>query len=456
MLAHPARWGLGALAALALTWGAYEVAGPSLEAPPAGKTPILERPAVAVLPFANLTGDPDRDYLSLGLMDEVIVGLQQYRAFPVVSRRAVLALDGHGETPASVADALDVAYLVTGSISGDARALRVNVTLTDASGAQVWAKRFELDAGLETLFERIDEIAASVAAGVRDSEVRRVANVRRPAVAAWEHYVKALEVIMNWHPERYEEGIAHARRALELDPEMAEAWWALGQLEVGDVMTLSAGEGRALLESAERHFRNAREISPFHGATCGCLSFILASRGDFEEALTLLDQALETNPLSSALRVDYAGLLAAHGDFARARAMAESSLRMEPRGADLAVAHLYIALAHLGEGHRAAATRALHRALFVERTHVMVAPVAVGMLYALGRPEDAAALYADFERVVPSFDPANPVTRVQTRPVDAFLRERRARGAELPADTREIFRLLAERNAARETDQAAR
>ena len=315
-------------------------------------TAILNRPMVAVLPFVKTSGDSTFDHLSLGLMDEIIVSLQRLRAFPVVSRGAVLMFQSRDKSVTEAAEELNAQYVVDGSIRADRDNLRVLVTMSDSKGDQVWARPFVLASDLEGLFTIVDEVAASIAGAVRDSEVDRAVVANRPTVAAWEHYIKGLSVLLDWSPDRHEDGRGHIESALELDPNMAEGWWALGEFEVVEMMFFPAREeeSRIRLEKSVGYFQRANELSPFQGGACGCLSVMLAMLNRVSEAFTLLNEALHANPLSTRLRVDYAQVLVSEGRFDEARAMAESATRMEPIGWDLAMTWTIRATADLAEG----------------------------------------------------------------------------------------------------------
>jgi len=410
---------------------------------------VFNRPMVAVLPFVKTSGDTTFDHLSLGLMDEIIVSLQRFKAFPVVSRGAVLMFQGRDKSVAETAEELNAQYVVDGSIRADGDSLRVLITMSDSKGDQVWARPFVLSSDLEGLFTVVDEVAASIAGAVRESEVDRAVVANRPPVAAWEHYIKGLSMVLDWSPDNHEEGRGHIESALELDPNMAEAWWAMGEFEVIEMMFFPAGEeeSRIRLEKSVGYFRRANEISPFQGGACGCLGLMLAMLNRTPEAFTLLEDALHANPLSTRLRVDYASVLVSEGRFDEARAMAQSATGMEPIGWDLALAYSIKATADLAEDRFDEARANVHRAKYASARNVYTTPTAILILYVLGDREEAIELYQDFFSEFPEFSFGNPVTVYYMKSIDSVIASRHRTNAEFPPNALAIVDELASQTA---------
>ena len=406
---------------------------------------ILNRPMVAVLPFVNTSGNSAHDFLSLGLMDEIVVSLQRFKAFPVVSRSAILTFQRRDKSVTEIADELQAQYVVDSSIRANEDSLRVLVTMSDRNGDQIWADRFDLASDYEKLFSMTDEVAASIAGAVRDSEVERVEVVGRPPVAAWEHYIKGLSVILDWRRERHLEGRNHIERALELDPDMPEAWWALGEFESLEVMVSSTGEeeSRTHLETSVDYFRRAHELSPFLGGACGCLGLSLEALNRVDEAFILLDEALEANPLSATLRIAYAQALANQGRFEEAVVMAESGARMEPMGRDLALAWLVKATADLTENRSDEARGNIYRAIYAHHRDVLVTPAATMILYVLGDRDAAARLYQEFIDEVPEFSFENLLTTATLKPIAKVIASRHNANPEFPLKVSTIVDELA-------------
>jgi tetratricopeptide (TPR) repeat protein len=226
---------------------------------------------------------------------------------------------------------------------------------------------------------------------------------------------------------------------------MAEAWWAMGEFEVIELMFFPAGEkeSRIRLEKSVDYFRRANEISPFQGGACGCLGVMLAILDRASEAFTLLEDALHANPLSTRLRVDYASVLVSEGRFDEARAMAESATGMEPIGWDLALSFTIRATADLAEGRFDEARANVHRAKYTSARNVYSTPSAILILYTLGDREDAIELYQDFISEIPEFSFDNPVTVYYMKSIDLVIASRHRANAEFPPNAMAIVDELA-------------
>jgi len=355
---------------------------------------ILNRPMVAVLPFINMSGNSAHDFLSLGLMDEIIVSLQRFKAFPVVSRNAILTFQSRDKSVTEIADELQAQYVVDSSIRVNEGSLRVLVTLSDR---------------------------------------------------AWEHYIKGLSVILDWRPERHLDGRNHIKRALELDPDMAEAWWAMGEFETMEVMIsyVGAEESRIQLETSVDYFRRAHDLSPFFGGACGCLGISLEALGRVDEAFILLDEAMEANPLSATLRIAYAQTLANQGQFEEAVVMADSGARMEPMGRDLALTWLVKATADLAENRRDEARENIYRAIYAHHQDMLVTPTAIIILYVLGDRDAAARLYQEFTGDMPEFSFENPLTAATLKPIAKVIASQHLAIPEFPPNVLTIVDELA-------------
>lgn len=408
---------------------------------------LMSRPSVLVLPFSNLTGDESQDYLALGLTDELISGLQRTRSFPVVARDASYEYRGSKSTAQEFAKNFGASYLLEGSISVADGALRVLATLSNTHGSQVWSEPFRNSAGATRIFDISDEIVSQVSAAVLNSEIQRVHRQHRPPAGAWEDYIKGLTTVLDFNAAKYAEARDHLDAATKAAPDMAEAWWARGELEAKNYATkpLGAAGDSEELQTIIGFFQRSHEISPFFGAACGCLGFFLTATGQRNEAHAVFEQAIESNPLSADLRQDYAALLLWEGRYKEARRNLDLAMRLGLMRADRSLAWAMRSVIALAEGNRAAAVDGVNRAIFIEREDPFSTPMVVALLYALGEQTQAKTLYADMLHRYPGISAQNPVVRVQLKPIDDALAEQRQRGEwDGPVSTIEIFRLLAE------------
>jgi TolB-like protein/Flp pilus assembly protein TadD len=405
---------------------------------------LVARPSVVVLPFANISGDPNQDYLAFGITDELIAGLQRLGNFPVVSRNASLSYGVTDLSATKFAQTHGAAYLVEGSVNVGNDGVRVLANLSSTEGNQVWAERYQLTDGQVDIFDVSDELVSKIAGAVLESEVKRVQRSDRPPADAWEHYMKGLKVVLEYDHENYEMARQHLDRAIEIAPEMAEAWWALGELEIMNYMTRPlVKEGRLdELYVLIDYFRKAHEISPFHAAACGCLGYMLTAVGRADEARIVFEQAIEAKPLSPDLRVDYAIYLVWAGRYEEALENVTLSLKLGPVSQDRAGVWTVRSLVALAHGENAKALDAINRAMFI-RNDTFYTPTAVAMLYVLGKQDDAAKLLLDMQSQFPDLEPQNPVFFVMLKPIDDILAARREQGDfDGPTDVEQIYSIL--------------
>jgi TolB-like protein len=405
---------------------------------------LAARPSVIVLPFANVSGDNEQDYVAFGVTDELIIGLQRLGHFPVVSRSTALS---YGVTELSATDFAQnhgASYLVEGSVNVGGDGVRILANLSSTGGNQVWAESYQLDGGQIDVFDVADELASKVAGAVLQSEVARVQRKKRPPSDAWEHYMKGLRVVLAYDHQDYDVARQHLDRAVEIAPEMAEAWWALGELEVMNYMTgpmLKEGELDAL-NVMIKYFRKAHELSPFHAAACGCLGYILTAVGRPDEARVVFEQAIEAKPLSPDLRTDYALHLAWSGRYEEALENATLALKLGPVSQDRAGVWIVRSLGAFASGDDQEALDAINRAMFIN-TDSFYTPAAVAMLYVLGEHDNAISLFRGMQNLFPGMRPKSPIFYVTLKPIDDLLAAQREQGdLNGPADVEEIFSIL--------------
>jgi TolB-like protein/Tfp pilus assembly protein PilF len=405
---------------------------------------LIARPSVIVLPFTNTSADNSKDYLSFGITDELITGLQRYQDFPVISRNASLEFSDSNLSANDYATSLGADYRVEGSISAGDDGIRVLATLSSAGDQQVWAERFQGIAGNAELFDVADELLAKIAAAVLKSEIHRVQRTDRPTADAWEHYIKGLDAVLTFNLDRYESARQHLDQAVEIAPDMAEAWWAIGELEVNKYASQPMVEENDLeqLHTIIGYFRKSHELSPFYAAACGCLGFILTSVGQADEARAIFKQAIEANPLSARLRVDYALFLLWDNRYEEAMENGDLAMKLGAFSTSRAYVWGLRSTVALAQGNRAGALEAVNRAIFISKDPFSMS-TAVALLYALGKQADAARLMDEMQQSFPGISPQNPLLYVTLKPIDDILARQRELGDKnAPADVNEIYRLL--------------
>jgi TolB-like protein len=299
--------------------------------------PLPSIPSVAVLPFANLSGDPDQGYLSDGLTEDVITELARFPGLFVIGAASSLALKDRTITPNQVARELGVEYLVEGSVRRAGETLRVTVQLIDpATGHRLWAERY--DRPFTEVFAIQDEIVGNIAGTLSvNIEQARAAQTRdRPpeSLDAYDCALRAKQGLMAYTLEGFAEARALFRKAIELDPTYAPAWAGLAMVHTSEACFLP-GEppGESFMQArdcAEKALSLDRTLPRAYVA----LAWGQLHTGDNGAIRHNLDQATTLAPNDPEV-IGYRALtLAFLADFPGATEAAEKGLRMNPYSPD--------------------------------------------------------------------------------------------------------------------------
>ena len=294
---------------------------------------LPDKPSIAVLPFTNMSGDPEQEYFADGVTEDLITALSRIRWFFVIARNSCFAYKGQSTDIRDVARKLGVAYVLEGSVRKAGNRVRVTAQLIDGnSGNHVWAQRY--DRNLEDIFSVQDEITETLAGAIEPElgkAERERARTRRPDdLRAWDLCQRGL-----WHTyKRTRQDLADAqhmfRQAIEIDPGLARAYAAAeeafffqfvgGYVDTGEAAKADAlrfaekavqldGEdafnryalGRALTlvrrhNSAVFELRKAIELNPSFAQAHSALAMALATGGHPEEALPHIELAMRLSP----------------------------------------------------------------------------------------------------------------------------------------------------------------
>jgi adenylate cyclase len=259
-----------------------------------------DRPSLAVLPFQNMSGDPEQEYFADGMVEEITTAIARFPWLSVIARNSSFAYKGKAVDVKQVARELGVRYVLEGSVRKAGSRVRITGQLIDAAtGAHIWADRF--DGSLDDIFELQDEIASRVV-GVIEPRLRltegdRVSRKPTESLDAYDLYRRALTQIYKRTEEGHAEAIRLARRALELDPAfvpaMARIAGARQDQLVQHWIPASGAEVEEGIRMARQALAAAREDPEVLRVAGHALSGLA---GENEAALTALDRAIELNP----------------------------------------------------------------------------------------------------------------------------------------------------------------
>ncbi|MCI0601459.1 protein kinase [bacterium] len=257
------------------------------------------RPAIAVLPFDNLSRDPEQEYFADGLAEDLITRLSLWRSFPVIARNSSFVYKGKAVDVKQVASDLGVRYVVEGSVRKAGNRVRIAAQLIDAtSGEHVWAKTYDRE--LTDVFAVQDEISEAIAAPLA-SDLQRAEHARAQRrdpdnLEAWSLYQRALPLLHRFTRTDSDQARALLQRAVVLDPQFSTALARLAELGVWEVVNSWTDTPDRTLEVALAQARKAVTLDPRDAEAHTFLSFALITAGDSAGALEEARRAVDLNP----------------------------------------------------------------------------------------------------------------------------------------------------------------
>lgn len=327
-----------------------------------------DRPSIAVLPFDNLSGDPEQDYFADGISEDLTTDLSRISGLFVVSRNSSFAYKGRVIDVRTVARELGVRYLLEGSVRRAGEQVRINAQLVDgADGGHVWAERF--DGNLADVFTLQDEVNRRIVAALKvsltDAEESRFNRVETTKPEAYDVLLRGIEIYNTFNAEAVAEARGLFLQAAEIDPDYARAYanialthstevnffWTKNRaesirlgLEYADkalalddsipqiyltrsILYLSQRQHQAAFEAAQRTI----EVHPNYADGYATLAFISSYYGTFDDGLAAIEQAMRINPQGTGVYLSVKGrILFLQGRYNEALAVLEEAVERNP------------------------------------------------------------------------------------------------------------------------------
>jgi TolB-like protein/class 3 adenylate cyclase len=262
--------------------------------------PLPDKPSIAVLPFANMSGDPEQEYFADGMVEEIITALSRIRWLFVIARNSTFTYKGQAVDVKQVGRELGVRYVLEGSVRKAGQRVRITAQLIDAStSAHLWADRF--DGSLEDVFELQDKVANSVAGVIEPAleaaEIRRLADRPTNDLTAYDLYLRALPQSLSFEKDGVIQALELLGRAIERDPRFAPALALAalchGQLDLNGWTDDRENNRRTGIDLARRALR----VGADDPDALGHAAFLLGYFGeDIDVAVGLMDRCLALNP----------------------------------------------------------------------------------------------------------------------------------------------------------------
>jgi len=309
----------------------------------------ITRSSIAVMPFGNMSGDPENDYFSYGLTEDIIRLLARNRWLSVISRHSTVAFQDRQVDPREVGRLLEVKYLVFGSVRKIRDAVRITAELVrTVDGEQLWSETYDLQ--LESIFEIQEEMATQIAATIEPelSKVEQKLAARKApnSLDAWDCYQRGLWNMWRFTTPGFDEAEAYFERAIAADPKFARGHGALSYVNVQRAFVDEAKDRPARLETALRQAHAAVALDDLD-CFCQCVlgrALCLTHRND--EALAALDLSLELNPSFAQAYFAQGFNLLWYGRETEAEALIDRATTLSPRDSHLWTFHLVRSWTH--------------------------------------------------------------------------------------------------------------
>jgi TolB-like protein/cytochrome c-type biogenesis protein CcmH/NrfG len=313
---------------------------------------LPDRPSIAVLPFTNLSGDPDQDYFADGLTEDLITGLAHIRWLFVIARNSTFVYKSRPVSVSQVSRELGVRYVLEGSVRRGGNRLRISAQLIDAAtGAHHWAERYDREIG--DIFAVQDEITRSVAGAIEPhllaAEGLRTLSRSAEDLGAWELVARALTHFWRLTREDCAAAVEPLKRAVETYPDYAPARGLLAFCQVFSTHMGWIDRGQGLLPGRQHAIR-AIALDDRHPWGHIALAYGAMMERRTEEAIAAFRRAVSLNPNSAAAHSHLSRGYAFAGRDQEAIEHGEEAIRLSPLDPEMALFLGAIAVAHFAAG----------------------------------------------------------------------------------------------------------
>ena len=367
---------------------------------------LPDKPSIAVLPFVNLSGDPDQAYFTDGIAEDLLTGLARMRWLFVIARNSSFQFREDQLDVLAAGQRLGVRYLIGGTVRKAGSRVRITAHLVDAaSGAHLWAERYDRE--LVDIFAVQDEITDSVLAviepALRKAEIERIQRKRPDDLGAYDLYLRALAHMFDPSPEGRNLALQYVAHALAKDPGYAEAHGVAAWC----YFAKSLWEGSMpadFIAPMLRHALAVRSSQTEDAGTLahGAIALALATK-DYVGAMEMIDKAIAINP-SSAHAHGHGSVIATWAGLSdKSIALSQQALRLSPFDPLSVMPLAGQAGAHVLRGDYPQGLAFAQRALGVYPNHTPSCLLTIVCLVRLGRLGEATAFARNFIAVFPSY-----------------------------------------------------
>lgn len=364
-------------------------------ATPKSEVPALalpDKPSVAVLPLTNMSGDPEQEFVSDGIAEDVITALSRYPSLFVIARNSSFTYKGRAVDVRQVGRELGVRYVLEGSVRKAGNRIRVTAQLIEAATSNhVWAERYDRD--LADVFAVQDELTealtTALAPAIADAELRRAMRKAPGSLDAWAAYQRGLWHLSKATADDDQSAETFFRQAIDLDPTFGASYSAIALCQLQAAALYQKIELRDAQRSAETLARRAVSLDGADAEARSCLGWALQARGEAEDALAEIERALSMSPNLAMAHGHRGATLIFAGRPKEGVTALNACIRLDPRDPYLAVRLLHIACGLYFCGEYEASIESTKRLIRSYPDFAMVYRWSAAALAQLGRTAEA-------------------------------------------------------------------
>tara|TARA_B100001758_G_scaffold245932_1_gene259940 strand:+ start:91 stop:1848 length:1758 start_codon:yes stop_codon:yes gene_type:complete len=360
-------------------------------------------PAIAVLPFANMSGDPEQEYFVDGITEDVITNLSLWKTFPVISRNSSFTYKGKSVNLKEVSKELGVRYLVEGSVRKGGNKVRITAQLIDGTvDNHLWSDRW--DRNLDDIFEVQDEVSSSIAAmvspAIKNQEQDRVVRKQTKNINAWDEYLRGLSIFNN--NGEYSDVKEHCYKSINLDPLLSDAYILICRCLRLEIYNPRKQDQRSANETELNEKANkAFELDPKNPEVLIILSFLANIKKDLNQRVELMKKALEINPYHAMANFEYGLSITSFGEFEKANEYMIKSIELNPISINDTYTNTMLMLSNIGQRDFENALVYINKALEIEPNFTGGIGFKASILAHLDRIEESKELLAQYQEKRP-------------------------------------------------------
>jgi TolB-like protein/tetratricopeptide (TPR) repeat protein len=372
---------------------------------------LPDKPSIAVLPFQNMSGDPEQEYFADGMVEDIITGLSRFNALFVIARNSSFTYKGRAVDIKQVGRELGVRYVLEGSVRKSGNRVRITGQLIDTStGSHLWADRF--DGLIEDIFDLQDHVTANVVGAIAPKleqvEIERAKRKPTDRLDAYDYYLRGMADLGQWTREANADALANFTHALERDPNFAAAYGNAARCYVQrKAAGWSIDRDHEIVETerlAKLAVKYGREDAVALCTAGMALSYVV---GDLENGNGYIDQAIHLNPNMAWAWMFSGWINAWRGKSEMAIERAKRAIRLSPHDTQMFAMQSSVSLAHYFAGRYEEALSWAEAAIR-DQPKFLIALCIASASYALtGRTPEAEKAMANLRQLDPALRLSN-------------------------------------------------